>query len=135
MLTKTEVPELANYRDVRRHCDFERYIELQHYMQRAGVYFHPNQFEPMFLSTAHTPADIATRAGSAGTRSPEVSGTLTGADILSPCADPGGRRALSRHDRRSGRTPCVLGPDEFAKAARTARAAGWPPRASRRAIG
>ena len=24
-----------------------------------GVYFHPNQFEPMFLSTAHTPADIA----------------------------------------------------------------------------
>ena len=43
---------------MRRHCDFERYIELQHYMQRAGVYFHPNQFEPMFLSTAHTPADI-----------------------------------------------------------------------------
>jgi glutamate-1-semialdehyde 2,1-aminomutase len=23
------------------------------------VYFHPNQFEPMFLSTAHTPGDIA----------------------------------------------------------------------------
>ena len=59
MLTKTEVNELASYRDVRRHCDFEGYIELQHYMQRAGVYFHPNQFEPMFLSTAHTPADIA----------------------------------------------------------------------------
>ena len=59
MLTKTEVPELASYRDVRRHCDFERYIELQHTMQRSGVYFHPNQFEPMFLSIAHTPADIA----------------------------------------------------------------------------
>jgi glutamate-1-semialdehyde 2,1-aminomutase len=59
MLTKTEVPELANYRDVRQHCDFERYIELQHTMQRAGVYFHPNQFEPMFLSTAHKPTDIA----------------------------------------------------------------------------
>ena len=27
-------------------------------MQRTGVYFHPNQFEPMFLSTAHTRADI-----------------------------------------------------------------------------
>ena len=27
-------------------------------MQRRGVYFHPNQFETMFLSTAHTAADI-----------------------------------------------------------------------------
>jgi glutamate-1-semialdehyde 2,1-aminomutase len=59
MLTKTDVPTLASYRDVRQHCDFERYIELQHFMQRSGVYFHPNQFEPMFLSTAHQPADIA----------------------------------------------------------------------------
>jgi glutamate-1-semialdehyde aminotransferase len=24
------------------------------------VYFHPNQFEPMFLSTAHSHEDIAT---------------------------------------------------------------------------
>jgi glutamate-1-semialdehyde 2,1-aminomutase len=38
---------------VRRNCDFERYIRLQHCLQRAGVYFHPNQFEMMFLSTAH----------------------------------------------------------------------------------
>jgi glutamate-1-semialdehyde aminotransferase len=28
-------------------------------MQRAGVYFHPNLFEPMFLSMAHTSEDIA----------------------------------------------------------------------------
>ena len=27
-------------------------------MQNSGVYFHPNQFEPMFLSTAHTSEDI-----------------------------------------------------------------------------
>ncbi len=59
LLTTSEVDELANYRDVRAHCDFERYIQWQHYLQRAGVYFHPNQFEPMFLSTAHTPGDIA----------------------------------------------------------------------------
>jgi glutamate-1-semialdehyde 2,1-aminomutase len=59
MLTVDHVDELANYRDVRQHCDFDAYIAFQHYMQRAGVYFHPNQFEPMFLSTAHTPADIA----------------------------------------------------------------------------
>jgi glutamate-1-semialdehyde 2,1-aminomutase len=60
MLTHDHDDELTNYRDVRRHCDFDAYIAFQHHLQRAGVYFHPNQFEPMFLSTAHTPADIAT---------------------------------------------------------------------------
>jgi glutamate-1-semialdehyde 2,1-aminomutase len=60
LLTKEHVEQLANYRDVRRHCDFDRYIALQHHAQRSGVYFHPNQFEPMFLSTAHTDEDIAT---------------------------------------------------------------------------
>ena len=59
LLTKQEVDGLWNYRDVRKHCEFQRYIDLQHYLQRAGVYFHPNQFEPMFLSTAHTSADVA----------------------------------------------------------------------------
>lgn len=59
LITTGDVDELANYRDVRRHCDFERYIQWQHHLQRSGVYFHPNQFEPMFLSTAHTHADIA----------------------------------------------------------------------------
>lgn len=58
LITKTDVEGLYNYRDVRRHCDFDRYIQFQHHMQRNGVYFHPNEFEPMFLSTAHTSADI-----------------------------------------------------------------------------
>lgn len=58
LLTDEGAPQLHNYRDVRRHCDFERYIEWQQTMQRAGMYFHPNQFEPMFLSTAHTTDDI-----------------------------------------------------------------------------
>jgi glutamate-1-semialdehyde aminotransferase len=31
---------------------------LQHHSQQSGIYFHPNQFEPMFLSTAHTADDI-----------------------------------------------------------------------------
>lgn len=57
-LTDGEVERMAEYRDVRRHCQFEKYIEFQHHLQRHGVYFHPNQFEPMFLSTAHTAADI-----------------------------------------------------------------------------
>jgi glutamate-1-semialdehyde 2,1-aminomutase len=59
LLTKGEVDDIHNYRHVRRHCDFDRYIEFQHHLQRAGIYFHPNQFEPMFLSTAHTADDVA----------------------------------------------------------------------------
>ncbi len=59
LLTRDDVGPLTNYRDVRRHCDFEKFIRLQHQLQRSGVYFHPNQFEPMFLSTAHTHDDIA----------------------------------------------------------------------------
>ncbi|MGQ0637003.1 MAG: aspartate aminotransferase family protein [Planctomycetaceae bacterium] len=50
---------LHNYRDVRRNCEFEKYIRFQHEMQGSGVYFHPNQFEEMFLSAAHTSEDIA----------------------------------------------------------------------------
>ena len=33
-------------------------IPGQHAMQRLGVYFHPNQFEPMFPSLAHTSAEV-----------------------------------------------------------------------------
>lgn len=60
LLTTDHVESLSDYRDVRQHCDFASYVNLQHTMQRKGVYFHPNQFEPMFLSTAHTPEAIDT---------------------------------------------------------------------------
>ena len=53
-----QVSQLTNYRDVRKHGDFEKYITFQRQMQRSGVYFHPNMFESMFLSTAHTSRDI-----------------------------------------------------------------------------
>jgi|HubBroStandDraft_6_1064221.scaffolds.fasta_scaffold65305_2 glutamate-1-semialdehyde 2,1-aminomutase len=59
-LTNGPVDGIHEYRDVRRHCDFAKYIRLQHMMQRSGVYYHPNQFEPLFLSAAHTNEDIAT---------------------------------------------------------------------------
>lgn len=57
-LTKTPVEGLYDYRDVRQHCEFEKFIKFQHAAQERGVYFHPNQFEPMFPSTAHTLEDI-----------------------------------------------------------------------------
>jgi glutamate-1-semialdehyde 2,1-aminomutase len=52
------VPEIVDYRGLREHGDFERYVAFQHELQRSGVFFHPNLFEPMFLSTAHTESDV-----------------------------------------------------------------------------
>jgi glutamate-1-semialdehyde 2,1-aminomutase len=59
ILTRRDVGPITNYRDIRRACDFDKYIRFQHQMQRTGVYFHPNQFEPLFFSTAHTREDVA----------------------------------------------------------------------------
>lgn len=50
--------ELTSYRAVRRHGEFARFIEFQHEVQRSGVFFHPNMFEPMYLSTAHRRDEI-----------------------------------------------------------------------------
>jgi glutamate-1-semialdehyde 2,1-aminomutase len=58
ILTTAEAGELNNYREVRRSADFARYIELQHALLDRGVYVHPNQFEPMYLSTAHSERDV-----------------------------------------------------------------------------
>jgi glutamate-1-semialdehyde 2,1-aminomutase len=57
-LTDGRVESLNDYREVRQHCDFAKYIRLQHLMQRSGVYFHPNQFEPLFLCVAHSSEDL-----------------------------------------------------------------------------
>ena len=57
-LTRTPLDRLVDYREVRSHADFEGYIEFQHALLDNGVYIHPNQFEPMYLSTAHGKEDI-----------------------------------------------------------------------------
>jgi glutamate-1-semialdehyde 2,1-aminomutase len=57
-LTNRDVEALHDYREVRRNCDFEKYIRLEHALADRGVYVHPNQFEPWFLSTAHTQPDL-----------------------------------------------------------------------------
>jgi glutamate-1-semialdehyde 2,1-aminomutase len=59
-LTDGATDRIVEYRDAREHGDFARYIDFQHEAQRLGVYFHPNMFEPMYLSTAHTRADVGT---------------------------------------------------------------------------
>lgn len=58
VLTKTAVNSLTNYRDVRRHADFDSYIQFQHALLDCGVYVHPNLFEPMYISVAHGKDDI-----------------------------------------------------------------------------
>jgi glutamate-1-semialdehyde 2,1-aminomutase len=47
-----------NYRDVARIADHDRFIRFQHAAQRHGVYFHPNQYEPWYVATVHTPEII-----------------------------------------------------------------------------
>jgi glutamate-1-semialdehyde 2,1-aminomutase len=58
LLTKTAGDGLTNYREVRQHADLERYISLQHALLDCGVYVHPNQFEPLYVSAAHREQDI-----------------------------------------------------------------------------
>ena len=57
-LTDGKIESITNYRQVKEHCQFDKYIRLQHQLQHNGVFFHPNQFEPWFPSTAHTKSDI-----------------------------------------------------------------------------
>lgn len=58
VLTNQHSEELPHdYRSVRERGDFETYIKLEHLMVKKGVYFHPNMFEPMFVSTCHTRED------------------------------------------------------------------------------
>ena len=39
-------------------CDTERYGELFRHLLERGVYIAPSQFEAMFVSTAHGPAEV-----------------------------------------------------------------------------
>ncbi len=57
-LTNDNCGPLKNYREVAASCDFDEYVRFQNALQTRGVYFHPNQFETMFLSTAHSSQDL-----------------------------------------------------------------------------
>jgi glutamate-1-semialdehyde 2,1-aminomutase len=58
VLTAAATETLTDYRKVRRNADLARYIQFQHALLDRGVYIHPNQFEPLYLSTAHRKEDI-----------------------------------------------------------------------------
>ena len=57
-LTRGSAGAPRSYRDIVAMADHEAFVQLQHAAQRVGLYFHPNHFEPWYLSTTHTPAVI-----------------------------------------------------------------------------
>lgn len=51
--------EIHNYRDAERHADQDLFRKWWEGMLSRGVLFHPGAYENLFVSTAHTHADIA----------------------------------------------------------------------------
>jgi len=51
--------EIHNYRDAERHADQKIFRRWWEGMLARGVLFHPGAYENLFVSTAHTRADVA----------------------------------------------------------------------------
>ena len=51
--------EIHNYRDAERNADQKMFQRWWEGMLARGVLFHPGAYENLFVSTAHTPADVA----------------------------------------------------------------------------
>jgi len=50
--------EIHNYRDAERHADQQIFRRWWEGMLARGVLFHPGAYENLFVSTAHTQADV-----------------------------------------------------------------------------
>ncbi len=57
--------EIHNYRDAERHADQKIFRSWWEGMLARGVLFHPGAYENLFVSTAHTHADVAATLGAA----------------------------------------------------------------------
>jgi glutamate-1-semialdehyde 2,1-aminomutase len=53
-----ELVQLEDYRSILKYTDFEKFKIFQNKLLDHGVYIHPNNYEPWYLSTAHTEEDI-----------------------------------------------------------------------------
>jgi glutamate-1-semialdehyde 2,1-aminomutase len=58
MLTLFFKPEAVRNLEDAQQCDLERYGAFFRHMLECGVYVAPSQFEAMFVSTAHGPAEV-----------------------------------------------------------------------------
>ena len=54
IMDNAEEPVPQHYRSIASTTTPERFIRFQQAVQRAWVYFHPNRYEPWFISTLHT---------------------------------------------------------------------------------
>ncbi len=68
--------EIHNYRDAERHADQEIFRRWWHGMLSRGVLFHPGAYENLFVSTAHTHADVAATLEAARQVAAELSHTM-----------------------------------------------------------
>ena len=68
--------EIHNYRDAERHADQEIFRRWWHGMLSRGVLFHPGAYENLFVSTAHTHADVAATLEAARQVAAELARTL-----------------------------------------------------------
>lgn len=68
--------EIHNYRDAERHADQEIFRRWWQGMLERGVLFHPGAYENLFVSTAHTQADVAATLDAARRVAAELVRTL-----------------------------------------------------------
>lgn len=45
--------QILDYRSLYHKTDSDKYIRFQHLAQKKGLYFHPNHYEPWYISTGH----------------------------------------------------------------------------------
>lgn len=53
----TKLKKIKNYRDFLS-CDSKKYMRLHKKLLKRGIYFHPQQYEHLFICTQHTEEDI-----------------------------------------------------------------------------
>ena len=68
--------EIHNYRDAERHADQDLFRKWWEGMLSRGVLFHPGAYENLFVSTAHTRADVAATLEAARGVAAELARTL-----------------------------------------------------------
>jgi glutamate-1-semialdehyde 2,1-aminomutase len=68
--------EIHNYRDAERHADQKIFDRWWKGMLARGVLFHPGAYENLFVSTAHTSADVAATLDAAKQVATELARTV-----------------------------------------------------------
>lgn len=55
----TKLKKVRDYRDFQT-CDAPKYMRMHKKLLKKGIYFHPQQYEHLFISTQHTEDDVQT---------------------------------------------------------------------------